>query len=147
GPQSVNLTGITSGATNEAQTLTVTAVSSNPALLPNPTVNYTSPNNTPPLSLTPPLFSLRNATITGTFKDGQTTNNTISRPFVVTVNPVNQPPTLDSLANRSVNQNDGPQTVNLTGITSGASNEVQTLTITAVSSNPALIPNPTVQYT
>ena len=41
------------GPANESQTLTVTATSSNPALIPNPTVTYTSPNATGSLTYTP----------------------------------------------------------------------------------------------
>ena len=59
----------------------------------------------------------------------------------------NQPPTLNALANLTINENAGLQTVNLSGITSGATNEIQTLTVTATSSNTGLIPNPTVTYT
>src|ERR1051326_1594332 len=67
--------------------------------------------------------------------------------FTVTVNSVNQAPTLNTLNNVTMLEGALPQTVNLSGITSGATNENQTLTVTASSSNPALIPNPTVTYT
>ncbi|MEI6392992.1 MAG: fibronectin type III domain-containing protein, partial [Verrucomicrobiota bacterium] len=43
----------------------------------------------------------------------------------------NAPPTLDSLADVSINENSGFQTVDLSGISSGATNESQTLTVTA----------------
>jgi len=145
--QTVNLTGITSGATNEMQTLTVTAASSNPALIPTPVVSYTSPNSTGSLSLTPAAFGFGSTTITVTVNDNAGSNNIITRTFVVTVNPVNQPPTLNTLANVTINEGASAQTVNLSGITSGATNESQTLTVTASSSNPALIPTPTVSYT
>jgi hypothetical protein len=78
--------------------------------------------------------------------DGGTVSNTIIRSFTVTVNALNYPPTLDPFPDLVLNQNSGTQMVQLTGISSGASNELQTLTATAVSSNPALIPNPTVTY-
>ena len=66
----------------------------------------------------------------------------------VVVAPVspNHPPTLNALAALTIKENSGPQTVPLTGITSGASNEVQTLTVTAASSNPNLISALTVNY-
>jgi hypothetical protein len=147
GLQTVNLSGITSGASNEVQTLTVTAASSNPSLIPTPTVNYTSPNTTGTITFAPLGFGFGSATITVTVNDGGASNNIVSRSFTVTVNPVNQPPTLNALANLSVNENAGLQTVNLSGITSGATNEAQTLTVTASSSNPGLIPTPTVSYT
>src|SRR5208337_1042672 len=98
-------------------------------------------------TFTPVAYANGSATITVTVNDGGASNNIVSRSFTVTVNPVNQPPTLNSLANLNINENAGLQTVNLSGITSGASNEVQTLTVTASSSNPSLIPTPTVNYT
>ena len=51
---------------------------------------------------------------------------------------VNQPPTLNPINNLTLNENAGLQTVSLSGITSGATNEIQTLTVTAVSSNTGL---------
>ena len=42
-------------------------------------------------------------------------------------------PTLDSISNLTVGVNSGPQLVNLTGISSGAPNENQTLTVTTSS--------------
>lgn len=64
----------------------------------------------------------------------------------ISVEPVNDPPTLDPIANLLIAENAGPQTIALTGLSSGAVNERQALTVTAFSSNPALIPNPIVTY-
>ena len=147
GLQTVSLSGITSGAINENQTLTVTAVSSNTGLIPNPTVNYTSANSTGSLTFTPVANGSGAATITVTVNDGGASNNIVTRTFTVTVNAVNNQPTLNAISNLTINENAGLQTVNLSGITSGAANELQTLTVTAVSSNTGLIPNPTVNYT
>src|SRR5690606_22521692 len=72
--------------------------------------------------------------------DNEASNNIIVRTFTVTVNPVNDPPTLNSLANVTVDEDAGAQTVQLSGISSGAPDENQTLTVTATSSNPSLIP-------
>jgi hypothetical protein len=147
GVQSVNLTGINSGAANESQNLTVTATSSNPALIPNPTVNYISPNGNGTLSLSPAPDGSGIANITVSVDDGGGSNNIVSRTFVVTVNPINDAPTLDAISNITINEDSGVQAVNLTGITSGAANESQTLTVTATSSNPGLIATPVVNYT
>lgn len=146
GQQTVNLSGISSGAANETQTLTVTASSSNPTLIPSPTVNYTSPNATGTLRFTPVAFASGTATITVRVNDGGASNNIVTRTFTVTVNPVNQPPTLDALADLELNEGAGQQTINLSGISSGSPNETQTLTVTATSSRPSLIPNPTINY-
>ncbi|MFZ1073947.1 MAG: DUF2341 domain-containing protein, partial [Verrucomicrobiia bacterium] len=66
----------------------------------------------------------------------------------LTVTAVNQPPTLNAIGNLTTNENSGLQTVNLNGITPGPPNESsQIVTITATSSNPSVVPNPTVNYT
>jgi hypothetical protein len=147
GLQTVNLSGITSGAANQNQTLTLTATSSNTGLIPNPTVHYTSPNPTGSLTFTPAINGNGTATITVKVNNGGASNNIVTQTFTITVNPVNQPPTLNAIGNLTINKNAGLQTVNLSGITSGATNEIQTLTVTATSSNTSLIPNPTVIYT
>jgi len=87
--QTVGLAGITSGAANEAQTLTVSASSGNPGLIPNPAVSYTSPNATATLSFTPVAGQIGSALITVVVKDNGGTANggqdTIARTFTVTV--------------------------------------------------------------
>jgi hypothetical protein len=140
GQQTVNLTGITTGG-GGALTLTVTASSNNTALV-NPSVTYTSPNSTGTLTFTPAANSFGTATITVTAKDSE---GSTSVQFTVTVNQVNLPPTIDTPANLTINENAGQQTVNLTGITTGGGG-AQTLTVTASSNNTALV-NPSVTYT
>ena len=145
-PQMVNLSGITAGG-NEVQSLNVFATSSNTALIPNPSVTYTSPGNSGTLS----YFVLPNqsgmATITVTVMDnGGVANggiNTASQIFTVTVNPVNQAPTINPVTPPPAisESTSKPQTINLTGISAGPG-QSENLTITAVSSNPGLIANP-----
>jgi len=147
GPGTVGLSGITSGATNENQTLTVTAVSNNPLLIPNPVVNYTNLSTTGVLTFAPTTNASGSAIITVSVNDGQTTSNLFFRYFVITVNPVNDAPTLDPLADLTLNAGAGLQVVSLSGISQGATNENQSLLVSAVSSNPGLIPNPAVAYT
>ncbi|HMP84387.1 MAG TPA: Ig-like domain-containing protein, partial [Verrucomicrobiota bacterium] len=142
--QTVNLSGINSGAANESQTLSFTATSSNTGLIPNPTVTYTSPNTTGTLRFTPVADANGTAIITVTLSDGV---DEFARTFTVTVNAINDAPTLNALSNLAINEDAGQQTVNLSGINSGATNENQTLSVTATSSNTGLIPNPTVIYT
>jgi hypothetical protein len=144
--QTVSLSGISSGG-NENQTLTVTAASSNPSLIPHPTVNYSSPSATGTLTFTPVANANGTATITVTVSDGQVQNSTVTRTFSVTVNSVNDAPTLASISNLAINEDAPQQTVSLSGITSGAANENQILSVTASSSSVGLIPHPTVNYT
>src|SRR5882757_1486752 len=85
--------------------------------------------------------------MTVTVTDRGATNKIISSTFTVTASPANEHPPLNPLASLALAENAGLQTVSLAGITAGAANENQTLTVTAVSSNPGLIPNPSVNYT
>ena len=146
GQQIVALSGISSGSASENQTLTVIAVSSDPTLIPNPTVDYTSPSAAGSILFTPVPDANGTATITVTVNDGQAQNNFFTSTFTVTVNPVNDPPTLSPIANVSLAQNVSAHAVALSGISSGAANESQTLTVSAVSSDTSLVPNPTVSY-
>ena len=66
--QTVDLTGISAGG-GESQTLTVTAASNNTALIPHPTVTYTSPNATGSIGYTPVANASGSATITVTVTD------------------------------------------------------------------------------
>jgi hypothetical protein len=146
GSQMVVLSGIGPGAAGENQTLSITALSSNPDLIPNPIVTYISPNSRGTLTFAPVADRFGVAIISVTVNDGPVAGSTITRSFLVNVSPVNDAPTLDSLANIAVNENAGNQTVALSGIGPGAVGENQTLSITALSSNPDLIPNPIVTY-
>ncbi|MBI5773091.1 MAG: hypothetical protein HZA89_05020, partial [Verrucomicrobia bacterium] len=152
GLQTVNLSGIGSGAANETQTLTVTASSSNTGLIPTPTVSYTSANATGSISYTPVGNANGTATVTVIVSDDGGTSNggvdAVTNTFSVVVTAVNDAPTLAAIADpTAILEDAGLQTVNLSGIGSGAANETQTLTVTASSSNTGLIPTPTVSYT
>ena len=69
--------------------------------------------------------------------------NTATSSFTVVVNPVNQPPTLAAIPNPApILENAGTQSLVISGIGPGPGDPVQGLTVTAVSSNTGLIPNP-----
>lgn len=70
-----------------------------------------------------------------------------SAPATVTFNIVaeNDPPTLNSIADRTVNEDSGPWTVPLSGISAGGG-ESQALLVTAVSSNTGIVSTPTINY-
>ena len=64
-------------------------------------------------------------------------NGTFSRMFTVTVDAVNDTPTLDAIANPvPIDEDAAQQTVNLAGISAGGG-ESQTLQVTAMSDNTA----------
>ena len=103
--QVISLTGISAGA-NETQSLRVTASSSDPSLIPDPTRTYTSPDATGSIAFTPRAEQHGTATISVTVEDGGLDNDlatvgdnrTTTQTFDVTVTPVNDLPVLDSAA-------------------------------------------------
>lgn len=133
--QNVTLSGIGAGATNEPDVLTITAVSSNPGVVPHPTVSYTSPDTTGTLTFRPATNAYGSAVITVTVNDGQAQSSTISRSFTVTVNaaprisPIASQPAIAGVATGPI-----PFTV------SDADNPATALTLTASSSLPAVVP-------
>src|SRR5439155_13181661 len=86
------------------QTLTVTASSSDTNIVPNPTIDYTSPNDTGTLSFAPVTNANGVVTMTVTVNDGGASNNIATRTFHVTVNPVDDPPTISNIADQSIEE-------------------------------------------
>jgi len=153
GAHALTLTGITPGAPADLfQQVSITAVSSKPALLPSPRVSYANPDTQGMLVVTPVTGAFGSALVTVTVKDNGGTANggkdTTIKTFLVVVNYRNDPPTIRQLPPQVVNENGGTVKLTLTGISPGDADDIrQRVTLTAVSGNPALIPNPTVTYT
>ncbi|MCX6854604.1 MAG: cadherin domain-containing protein, partial [Verrucomicrobia bacterium] len=110
--QTVNLSGIGAGA-GESQALTVIATSSNTALIPHPTVSYSSAATTGTLTFTPVVNAAGSAVITVTVNDSQAANNLTMQTFTITVTPP-PPPTLTSVA-PAIGSTLGGTPVTLTG--------------------------------
>lgn len=148
GPTTINLSGISAGG-GEMQTVTVTAVSDNPSLIPDPVVVYTDGESTATLTFTPVAnqFGIANFVITVEDSAGGPNGQTL-RAFTVVVSPVNDAPTINSLGSAVTIDEDAPeQTVNLSGISAGPNESGQVFNVTVISNNLAVIPNPTLVYT
>jgi hypothetical protein len=138
--QTINLSGITAGGT-QSQSLSVTATSDNPGLIPNPDVVYTSPGATGSLSYKPVANQSGTAVITVTVKDNGGTasgSDAFTRTFTVKITEVNDAPSgvNDTLAN--VNEDSGVRTIAFDALlandSKGPANESsQTLSIIDVS--------------
>ena len=89
GELTLSLSGITPGC--ETEEVNVNARSSNPALIPDPVVDYTNPNSTGRLRYKPMANASGSAVITVTVDDGQAENNQVSRSFNGAVTAVNDP--------------------------------------------------------
>ena len=147
GPQTISgwATGISAGPSDKSgQTLTFTVTgntnsglfSAGPAISSDGTLTFT-----------PAVDANGSATISITLSDnGGGANTSTGQSFDINVTAVNDTPTLTQPVGVDILEDDPQQTVNLSGIGSGAANETQTLTVTAVSDNTDLVPNPTVTY-
>jgi uncharacterized repeat protein (TIGR01451 family) len=144
GPQTLTLTGLGTGATNEIQTLTVTATSGNLALIPNPTVTYTSPEANGTLAFTPLPNATGNATITLRVNDGGTSNNLLTRTFTLTVNASNDLPRLLDLTDLTTAEDTaaGPFPFRVDDVETAAGS----LQLSASSSDTNLVPNAAIQF-
>ncbi len=136
GPIVVNLTGIGSGAANEAQTLQVTASTDRPDIIRNLSVNHdgTSPTGALNFETVPDAFGTAGVTVT--VDDGGPTNRFFSQQFSVILTGINDPPTLDPIGKRTINEDAGEQTVPLTGISTGPTNEIGQVITNLVSATP-----------
>lgn len=121
-----------------AGSLTVSGSSSNTNLVPNDSVHLafggSGANRT--LTITPKANRSGSATLTITVSDGQAT---ATRSFKLTVNPVNDAPTLSSLTDQAVTAGDGTLTIPFT--IGDVETAVDDLTLGASSSNTSLVPN------
>ena len=143
-------TGISSGTNDPAQVLTFHVSDNNSNLFSvQPAISSSGI-----LTFTPAADANGSATVTVYLTDdGGTANGgndiSASQTFSINVTAVNDPPTINPISDVTVVEDWTRQTVNFNGITIGPTNEngQSILSITATSSNPSLIPNPTVNYT
>lgn len=117
GPQTIDLAGIGDGDAL-VQTLTVSAVSSNPTLVPDPVVSYTDPDTTGSLEYTPAAGRSGSSQITVTVADdGGIANggeDSRERIFTVTVSATSVRPVATNLSAAETYTEDTPR--NLTDI-------------------------------
>ncbi len=145
GRTNINLVGLSAGITSSNST--VTATSSNPSLIADPSVTYPASDSVGFLEFTPTPNSFGSATITVTVDNLQPVNNRLVRTFTVTVYSINDQPTLATLTNLTLETDAPPQSVDLTQIGAGAQNENELLSVSAESSNTDLVPTPQISYT
>jgi hypothetical protein len=130
--------------------VTVTAVSSDPSIVPHPTITGSGAMRT--LSFTPAEHAFGTVTITVTaMDDGGTADGGVDqsmRTFQIEVVPVNDAPSFDAISDQEVAQDSGTTDVGITGVSAGPANEAdQTVALTAVSSDPSIVPHPTIAGT
>ncbi len=90
------------------------------------------------------MFPVGTTTEVWVVEDGGGNTDTLT--FVVTVTVQNAPPTIDPVADVTVDEDDSPVTVQLTGISYGDESVEQDVTVKAVGNNPELISSIMVDY-
>ncbi len=155
GPRSISLSGLSTGAANETEPLAITATSSDPTIIPDPTISYTNPSSTGTLTYDPVLDAFGGpVTITVRVEDGgvdgdlgtTADNGVVFETFDVTITEVNDLPEIDPIADQSIDEDAGRGTVSLTGINNGAPNEDDEVRISATSSDPSIVLDPVIAY-
>ncbi|NDA65414.1 MAG: hypothetical protein EBY09_02045, partial [Verrucomicrobia bacterium] len=164
GTTTLTLSGLAAGQAGEITQLVtnITATSSNPALVPNPTVTYTPGANTGTLAFTPVANAFGSATITIVIQDNAGTANggvdKSTNSFTLTVSPVNDAPSATLAGSAlSVIAETGAQTLAnfAANISAGPANESgQSINFIVTNNNnalfsvqPAIAANGTLTYT
>ncbi|MCA9260420.1 MAG: hypothetical protein KDA61_14510, partial [Planctomycetales bacterium] len=121
-----------------ASSLVVTATSSNATLVPNLPANLTLGGSgaARTLTVTPATGESGTTTITLTVDDGTTTSTS---QFVLSVGNTNTAPTISDVADLSVNEDTATAAIPFT-VSDGSETLAGDLTVSAASSNPALVP-------
>ena len=138
-PEDSALTGIAFTIGDEftpAGSLVVSAVSANPALVPNAALTFSGGGSNRTLNIAAPATNQTGtATITVTVSDGQLSTN---RAFLLTVTPVNDAPVISAPASSTITKNQS--TADLPFTVGDVDHPAASLALIASSSNPTLAP-------
>ncbi|MDF1662165.1 MAG: hypothetical protein P1V97_10355, partial [Planctomycetota bacterium] len=155
GALTINIGNITAGSPNEdappnsgpPQIVNFTVQSSDPSLIPNPTISGSGLSRQFTVSPAPNASGAVMMTVTAQ-DDGGINNgafDTFIRRFMIVIDEVNDGPQFDVIPDQAILEDAAATTINLTNLSPGPSFEsAQAVILTATSSNPALIPNPVI---
>jgi hypothetical protein len=129
-------------AETAAGSLTLTGSSSNTTLVPNANIVFGGSNGSRTVTVTPAANQSGTATITLTVTDAN--SGMVSDTFTLTVNAVNDPPTISDLANQAINENGNTGALNFT--VGDMETAVGSLTLSGSSSNTTLVPNTNIVF-
>jgi hypothetical protein len=118
-----------------AASLTVSASSGNTTLVPNANIVFGGSGANRTVTVTPAANQNGTATITVTVSDGSLS---ASDSFTLTVNAVNDAPTISDIVNQTIEQNTSTAVLNFT--IGDVETAAASLTVTRTSSNPTLVP-------
>ena len=124
-----------------ASSLTLTGTSSDTTLVPTANIVFGGADANRTVTVTPALNQFGTATITVTVDDGVATT---SDPFLLTVNAVNDPPTISDIADQSTGEDTSTAAIVFT--IGDVETEVSSLTLTGTSSDTTLVPNANIVF-
>ena len=124
-----------------AGSLTVTGTSSNTTLVPTNNITVSGSGGDRTVSITPAANQSGSATITLTVSDGSAT---ASATFVLTVNAVNDAPTISDIANQTTNEDTTVSNVSFT--VTDIETAAASLTLSVSSSNSTLVPDSNITF-
>ena len=128
-------------AETTAANLTLSAVSSNPAVMPGSNMVFGGSGANRTVTLTPAASMIGSATITLTVSDGLASTNSI---FLVNVTSPAGAPSLSAVADQTVDEDHATPAIALT--LADSNTPVTSLTLTGASSNPALVSIPNIVF-
>jgi hypothetical protein len=154
GLQVMDLTGISPGGA-ETQVLAISATSSNPDLIQAPQVDYSDPSSSGVLHFTPGRNQHGNSTITVILEDGGSDNDLLTKEgngvlelsFQVTVDSVNDAPTLRVQEEFDFSESVIDKLVNLSNIGPGPNESDQPVAISVNTDNPDFLTDILIDYT
>src|SRR4051812_5568927 len=128
-------------ADTSAGSLTVSATSSNSALVPNENIALGGSGNNRTITVTPISGQIGSSTITVSVSDGILS---ASEPFSVMIIPPNTPPSISDIQDQATNEDVSAGPIPFT--VDDGETAPGTLSLSAVSSNPGLVPNSSVVF-
>jgi glucose/arabinose dehydrogenase len=128
-------------AQTAAASLTVSGSSSNPTLAPNANIVFGGSGASRTITVTPAANQFGTTTITVTVSDGSLSTNDA---FTLTVNAVNDVPTISNLDDQTIAENTSTSPLAFT--VGDVETAAASLTVSGSSSNPALVPNANIVF-
>jgi hypothetical protein len=119
-----------------ADSLNLSATSSNPTLVPNDNISLGGSGTNRTVTVTPAANQSGTATITVTVSDGSLNS---SDTFDLTVNPVNDAPTVSDISDQTTDEDTATGALSFT--VADPETAADSLNLSATSSNPTLVPN------
>jgi len=127
---------------NSAGSLNVSGTSSNTSIVPNTNITFGGSGSSRTVSITPALNQIGTTNITVTVSDGE--GGFANDSFILTVNFVNDLPTISDITNKNINEDSSTGSIPFT--IGDSETAVANLSVSGTSSNTSLVPNANITF-